>query len=79
MKSIIVLTAVLLAIGASQAAAQATCADSGALKKNAISSALGGKWACAKDGTSGNETFCTRGGLFEMTSFPCDADKEASL
>ena len=31
--------------------AGAACPDTGALKKNAISSALGGKWACAKDGS----------------------------
>src|SRR5574337_971437 len=28
----------------------AACSDTTALKKNAISSALGGKWSCAKDG-----------------------------
>ena len=47
---LIVLTAALLFIAAGPAAAQ-TCSDTDALKFNAISSALGGKWACAKDGT----------------------------
>ena len=48
MRAIRLIFVFLLAVGAEQAWAQ--CIDTGALKKNAISGALGGKWACAKDG-----------------------------
>ncbi len=42
---------IVFAMSAITLPAQAACSDTGALKKNDISRALGDKWACAKDGS----------------------------